>query len=194
MDNYVNTWNKLFLDVVEAHAPTKTRRVRGSSVPWMTSTIADQMRRRDYHLKKAKDNKSGRHWRIYRQLRNSVNRDIKKAKSDYYTNLIRESQGNAKEFWKALKKTLPSSKTSRNISSLRVDGAVVTSDESIATSLNFFFVSVRRDSPKTFQMCISLTDLKTTPTFQVLDFLSSQLLKISSSTLSSVFNPIKLLD
>ena len=38
VDDCVNTWNKLFLDVVEAHAPTKTRRVRGSSVPWMTST------------------------------------------------------------------------------------------------------------------------------------------------------------
>ena len=25
VDGCVNTWNKLFLDVVEAHAPTKTR-------------------------------------------------------------------------------------------------------------------------------------------------------------------------
>ena len=115
------------------------------------------MRRRDYHLKKAKDNKSGRHWRVYRQLRNSVNCDIKKAKSDYYTNLIRESQGNAKEFWKALKKTLPSSKSFRNISSLRVDGAAVTSDKSIATSLNFFFVSVGRRLAENFPD-VSLSD------------------------------------
>ena len=150
VDDYVNTWNKLFLDVVEVHAPTKTHGVRGSSVPQMTSTITDQMRRHDYHLKKAKGNKSGRHWHIYRQLRNSINCDIKKAKSDYYTNLIRESQGNAKEFWKALKKTLPSSKTSRNISSPYVDSAIVTSDNSIATSLSSFFVSVDRKLAENF--------------------------------------------
>ena len=98
MDDCVNTWNKLFLDVVEAHAPIKTQRVKGSSVPWMTSTIANEMREGDYHLKKAKGNKMSRNWRVYRQLRNRVNRDIKKAKSDYYTNLIQENQGDAKGF------------------------------------------------------------------------------------------------
>ena len=98
MDDCVNTWNKLFLDVVEAHAPIKTQRVKGTSVPWMTSTIANEMRQRDYHLTKAKGNKMSRNWRVYRQLRNRVNRDIKKAKSDYYTNLIQENQGDAKGF------------------------------------------------------------------------------------------------
>ena len=91
-----------------------------------------------------------RNWRIYRQLRNRVNRDIKKAKSDYYTNLIQENQGDAKGFWKAFKKTLPSLKTSTNISSLLVDGAVVTSDESIATVLNNFFVSIGRKLAEKF--------------------------------------------
>ena len=108
------------------------------------------MRERDYHLKKAKGNKMSRNWRVYRQLRNRVNRDIKKAKSDYYTNLIQENQGDAKGFWKALKKTLPSLKTSTYISSLRVDGAVVTSDELIATVLNNFFVSIGRKLAEKF--------------------------------------------
>ena len=116
----------------------------------MTSTIANEMRERDYHLKKAKGNKMSRNWRVYRQLRNRVNRDIKKAKSDYYTNLIQENQGDAKGFWKALKKTLPSLKTSTYISSLRVDGAVVNSDESIATVLNNFFVSIGRKLAEKF--------------------------------------------
>ncbi|XP_066019612.1 uncharacterized protein [Pocillopora verrucosa] len=88
------------------------------------STIANEMRERDYHLKKAKGNKMSRDWR--------------------------ENQGDAKGFWKTLKKTLPSSKTSTNISSLRVDGTVVTSDESIATVLNNFFVSIGRKLAEKF--------------------------------------------
>ena len=62
-----------------------------------------------------------------------------------------------RNFGKALKKTLPLSKTSRNISSLRVDGAVVTSDESIATSLNSFFVSVGSKLAENFPD-VSLSD------------------------------------
>ena len=54
---------------------------------------------------------------------------------------IQESQGNEKEFWKALKKTLPSSKASGNITNLCSDGIVVTLTYSIDNTLNCFFVS-----------------------------------------------------
>ena len=54
LEGGVQTWNKLFLQVAEGHAPTKTRRVRGTPTPWMTSEIATLMRDRNYHLKKGK--------------------------------------------------------------------------------------------------------------------------------------------
>ena len=74
-------WNKLFLQVAENHAPTKTRKVRGTPTPWMTSEIATLMRDRNYHLKKAKGNKTNFHWKQYRALRNKVQRKFKKSKS-----------------------------------------------------------------------------------------------------------------
>jgi len=37
IDICVNTWNKLFLDVANTHAPTKTATVRELSVPWVTN-------------------------------------------------------------------------------------------------------------------------------------------------------------
>ena len=57
LEGCVQTWNKLFLQVAEDHAPTKTRKVRGTPTPWMTSEIATLMRDRNYHLKKAKGKK-----------------------------------------------------------------------------------------------------------------------------------------
>ena len=116
----------------------------------MTSLIAYQMRRRDYHQRKAKGNKNGRHWCVYRQLRNRVNRDIKKPKSEYYINLTQEEQGNAKESWKALKKTSPSSEIFSSISSVCIDGVVVTSANSVATTLNSFFASIGRKLVENF--------------------------------------------
>ena len=55
---------------------------------------------------------------------------------------IQESQGNEKEFWKELKKTLPSSKICGNITNICSDGVVLASNYSIANALNCFFVSI----------------------------------------------------
>ena len=144
IDNCTDTWSKLFLEVAETHAPTRTSRVRGFSIPWLNSHITDLMNKRDYHLKKAKGDKCNTHWRLYRDLRNKVTHSIKKAKSDYYTNLISNSKSNAKDFWRAFKQTLPSSKSSSRcrITSLLADGALLTSTQSIASAFNSFFVNV----------------------------------------------------
>ena len=144
IDDCTDTWSKLFLEVAETHAPTRTSRVRGFSIPWLNSHITDLMNKRDYHLKKAKGDKCNTHWCLYRDLRNKVTHSIKRAKSDYYTNLISNSKSNAKDFWRAFKQTLPSSKSSSRsrITSLLADGALLTSAQSIASAFNSFFVNV----------------------------------------------------
>ena len=68
LEGCVQTWNKLCLQVAEDHAPTKTRKVRGTLTPWITSEIATLMRDHNYHLKKAKGNKTNFHWKQYRAL------------------------------------------------------------------------------------------------------------------------------
>ena len=69
LEGCVQTWNKLFLQVAEDHAPTKTRRVRGTPTPWMTSEIATLMRDRNYHLTKAKGNKTNCFFLVTLQIR-----------------------------------------------------------------------------------------------------------------------------
>lgn len=54
IDECVDTWNKLFLDVAESHAPTKICRVKGTLAPWMNSDIISLVKNCDYHLKKVK--------------------------------------------------------------------------------------------------------------------------------------------
>lgn len=138
----------------------------------MTSSIATLMRDRDYHLKKAKGNKSGQHWRVYRELRNRVHRSIKKAKSEYYTNLIEDCKGNATEFWSALKETLPSSRASSGITSLSTDGVVMTSAHSIASALNSFFVSVGKKLAERISPLSTVYDVTSTATSCVFSFQS----------------------
>lgn len=40
----VLTWNRLFTDVADSHAPLKKCRVKGTPAPWMNNKIAEAMR------------------------------------------------------------------------------------------------------------------------------------------------------
>ena len=44
VDDAVLTWNKLFLEVADSHAPIKRRRVKGIHPPWMTQAISEGIR------------------------------------------------------------------------------------------------------------------------------------------------------
>ena len=69
IDDAVLTWNTLFSDVADVHAPIKKRRVQ--------SKIKESMRDGDYHHRKAIKSNSNYHWNMYRKLRNLVNREVK---------------------------------------------------------------------------------------------------------------------
>ena len=79
------------------------KRVRGRETPWITSKIKNSMRERDYFLTKARSGKSELDWSKYRNLRNMVTREIRKAKGRYYRNLLEENLDNPSKFWKAVK-------------------------------------------------------------------------------------------
>ena len=138
------TWNNLFNEVADSHAPLKKRRVKGTTAPWMNNKIAEAMRDRNYHLRKAQKSNSTYHWGMYRKLRNFVNREIKSSKSNYYCNLIEESKGDSSMVWKAVNEA-----SSRNVSSsipqyIIASGVQYNDPKSIATALNVYFASVGR--------------------------------------------------
>ena len=144
INDAVLTWNKLFTEVADSHAPLKRRRVKGTTAPWMNNKIAEAMRDRNYHLRKAQKSNSTYHWGMYRKLRNFVNREIKSSKSNYYCNLIEESKGDSSMVWKAENEA-----SSRNVSSsisqyIIASGVQYNDPKSIATALNDYFVSVGR--------------------------------------------------
>ena len=72
VNDAVLTWNKLFTEVVDSHAPLKKRRVKGTTAPWMNNKIAEAMRDRNYHLRKAQKSNSTYHWGMYSFVLNGV--------------------------------------------------------------------------------------------------------------------------
>ena len=74
------------------NAPVVNRRVRGRSLPWITPTIKDLMKKRDYHHKKAIKTNKELHWSSYKRLRNAVSMKLRKEKASYYSNQLCEKQ------------------------------------------------------------------------------------------------------
>ena len=87
-------WKMKFLSAADKHAPLINKRVRGRETPWITSKIKNSMRERDHFLTKARSSKSELDWSKYRNLRNTVTREIRKAKGRYYTNLLEKNLDN----------------------------------------------------------------------------------------------------
>ena len=78
IDDAIFLWYKLFNEFAEQHAPTKTRRIRDSPMPWMTSDLSKLMKDRDYHHRKARSSRPEYLWKTFRHSNRKVHREIKK--------------------------------------------------------------------------------------------------------------------
>lgn len=121
----------LSLSVAYKHAPVATRRICGFSVPWLTPSIKELIIERDYHHNKVIKTNQELHWSKYKRLGNTVSKKMKKAKSDYYSSRLTETQ-DPKTMWKTLKEIMPNKKTA---------DASKTSSLS-ASKFNHFFTSI----------------------------------------------------
>ena len=76
------------------NAPVVNRRVRGRSLPWITPTIKDLMKRTIIirHKKAIKTNKK-LHWGRCKRLRNAVSMKLRKEKARYYSNQLCQKTG-----------------------------------------------------------------------------------------------------
>ncbi len=70
-------WKTTFNNVVEMHAPLRTRRVRLSKSPWITPELKRHMHERDILKIKAIRSKDIYDWAAFKKARNSVNNAIK---------------------------------------------------------------------------------------------------------------------
>ena len=96
------------MTAADCNAPVVNRRVRGRSLPWITPTIKDVMKKHDYHHKKAIKTNKELHWSSYKRLRDAVLMKFRKEKASY-SNQLCEIQDWCK-LWKTLNELLPNKK------------------------------------------------------------------------------------
>ena len=139
-----HAWKSLFLEVLDRYAPVRCKRTRGTSVPWITSTLKRLMRNRDFHKKQAIKHASPAHWNIYKTERNRVNVAMRSAKKAYFHDKIKECSQcwNVKKSWNLINTLLNRNNKATNVNELHIYDSVVVDDKQIADAFNEYFVQI----------------------------------------------------
>ena len=138
VDPAVEMWNTLFTDVANRHPPNKKNRIKGEKTPRMTSNLRNAMRDRDFHHAKAMKTNSKYHWKMYKKMKNFVNKEVTKCKAEYYSDLINKNKGNPSELWKTFNDIM-SKKSNSTITSIEADRVLYTKTNETAQALNTHF-------------------------------------------------------
>ena len=85
-------------DVLEKHAPLRTKYLRGNSSPFITKQLRKNIMNRSRSKNAYFKNKTVENWEKYRKLRNDCVKATKKAKKDYFEKLNINSVNDNKTF------------------------------------------------------------------------------------------------
>lgn len=152
LENCCNSLMKNLTNLIGKYSKTFKGTQRKASLPWLNNDTRQLMKKRDYALKKALLSKTNTDFLIFKGLRNAVVRELRKAKTAYFMQLIEDSEGNSASLWKhlnSLTKLKPSQQ--KTIAELEVNGVISTNNSAIANELNNFFIQSVEELAKTFE-------------------------------------------
>ena len=138
-----DAWKTLFMEIVDKHAPLKTKRISKKHSPWITYDLMRKIYKRNYLKKKAIIENNAASWEQYKQARNETNNAIKSAKRQYFLHNLELNKKNPSKTWKLINE-LSSRKscTNRNITEIKTDNETINSAPEIAEAFNNFFTSI----------------------------------------------------
>ena len=137
-----HSWKCLFTDIINKHAPLrKFRAPKSPKIPWYNDQIESLKKLRDYYHQRATTGNLQNDWENYRKTRNQVTNMVRKSKKEYYSSMIDQHKDDHKSMWKILKGLLPRC-SSGGITSLKINGNLVTDFKNIANSFNVYFTEI----------------------------------------------------
>ena len=141
----VNTaWNVLkniLQQCIDKHAPLIEKKVKGRLCPWLTQEVKREMNLRDGLLRKARRTNCELDWSSYKRQRNRVTGLIKKCKSKYHQDILRDSADSPDKFWCAIKKLYPTKLPSEQGSAFQINGTKSTDKKFISNGFCDFFTN-----------------------------------------------------
>ena len=137
-------FTEIFTNILNQVAPFKQIRIKTRTEPWMNKDILEIIDDRDKALNIANKFKSNKLLRQeFNVLRNKVQREIKKAKSNYLKDRIEENKNNPKKLWKQFKSLGFSSKSKVNSKIvLNINNDICPETKPIVDYMNEYFLNI----------------------------------------------------
>ena len=138
VDDIVDVWNTLFLEILDKHAPIKSHRVKKKYQPeWLSSEILDCMKQRN-------KNKLNGNISEYKQMRNKVTDLIGIAKKKTYQTKTEEGKSDPRTIWKLFKAFGLKGKGNDNENkfAIKCEDNIITAESDLAKLFNNYFVNV----------------------------------------------------
>ncbi|XP_071944876.1 uncharacterized protein [Antedon mediterranea] len=141
---------KIFLSLINRMAPLKQVRLKQKSKEWMTPEILSAIKERDSLLNKFKNNPNRPDlYDAFRKLRNRIQKDIKKAKSECFLNKVEVNKNNPNKLWKCLKDLGYKNKPQKGSTvSLDVNGNLCHNESEVSNYFNKYFANIASDLMK----------------------------------------------
>ena len=137
-------FNRLFIDILDSIAPIKEIRIKNRTEPWIDDNILQIIKERDKLLYASNRNKKDKELRKkFNVIRNKLQREVKKAKENYFKNKMEENKDNPKKLWGQLNTIGYSNKTKdRSKIVLESEGVKCHDSKKVCKSFNDYFLNV----------------------------------------------------
>ena len=134
-----STFETLFLQVLDKHAPIKTKTLRANHAPYITKALRKAIMRRSQLESKYLKNRTEENKKLYKKQRNFCSRLYKKEKKNYYSNLNLKDVTDNKRFWKTVKPFLSDKGSTSSQITLVKEKQIIADDKKVANSFNDYF-------------------------------------------------------
>lgn len=146
----LDRFNNKFIDVLDAHAPVKTIRIKHRCCPFVDAEIRDLMRNRNILLKRARQTRMLVDWEEYRLSRDRVKSELRNAEKEFVKRKLESSKDTSSK-WKVIRNCIPRRESSQPVYARDL--------KEVASEFNKFFTSVGAKASKDSQSLIDLHDL-----------------------------------
>ena len=134
-DDYVS----LLMEILDRHAPLKTKYIRGNDQPFVTKQLRKEHMKRSRLRNKYRKNPTDINKSAYKKQRNFCVHLLKKVKISYFENLRPSSICDNKKFWKSVKPLFSEKTMSADNITLVENDIIITEDKKVAEIFNSFF-------------------------------------------------------
>ena len=136
------SFESIFLKVLDKHAPLKKKIIRANHVPYMTKALRKAIMKRCELESKYYKNNTNENKKLYKKQNNFCSKLYKKERKKYYKNLDLKNITDNKLFWKTIKPLLSDKNTQASQITLVQDNTIISDEKAISENFSNFFQNI----------------------------------------------------